>query len=150
MTQPYIILKEKYIPSKWRAWRIGKDLTKFTQQLGLIPLNDTKIKRNPGAAWSDEKTHAEVRMTAVPGSEGTQWHQDGDTSPGARMDHGLVIWANRTPTELFIDNKIYQSESFEVILVRNLAGMHRRPANAPARRFMFRQRVELPKGKYAL
>jgi hypothetical protein len=31
------------------------------------------------------------------------------------------------------------------VIVRNLACKHRRPADAPGRRWLFRQRVEVPK-----
>ncbi len=138
-----LVLREKYIPSKWRAWRIGKDLTNMTRELGYEPLKDDNIQTNPGAAWYRSELHAEVRITAVPHSQGTGWHQDGDMDSNSNMDHGLIVWANRTPTEFKIGEEIFQPLKFQLVYFKNLDGYHRRPADAPARRFMFRQRVEL-------
>lgn len=132
-----------YKPPVWKAWKIGRDLTKFTYSLGLEPLRDKNHKRNYGAAWNNNTLHAEVRKTAVEGSEGTQWHQDGDTSPGANMDCGLVLWSNRMPTQFRHEDKIYQPKPYEVVLVSNLACQHRRPPEAVGRRWSFRQRVNV-------
>lgn len=147
--KPYITLEPHYKPTKRRCSIIGIELTQLTEELGFIPLNDDKIKRNSKAAWFDYVSHAEVRMTAVAYSEGTDWHQDGDTSPGARMDHALITWANTHPTQFTFrgisqedgSKFIWQPEPYELIIARNLAVLHRRPPNTPSKRFMFRQRV---------
>ena len=140
--KPYKILG-KYKWSKRYCSIIGKELTEFTKTLGFVPLGSIGGKNNVKAAWSDDELHAEVRMTAVPGSEGTGWHQDGDTTLGASMDHGLIVWANTHPTQFRVWDDIWQPEPFEVVLFKNLDGMHRRPPDTPAKRFMFRQRVEI-------
>lgn len=141
---PYIVLGV-YKPTKWRAWKIGKELTALTESRGLIPLPGLGGKNNAKAAWNSDILHAEVRLSAVANSEGTSWHQDGDTTPGANMDHALVLWSNRTPTEFKVGDKIFQPKPFEVVVARNLACSHRRPNNAPSRRWSFRQRVIVPK-----
>lgn len=61
------------------------------------------------------------------------------------MNHAEVLWANKTPTEFQYQGKIYQPKPFEVVLVKNLSCYHRRPKDAPGRRWIFRQRVEVPK-----
>lgn len=133
---------------RWRKGRryaklIGKDILKITQSMGFIPLDEDDIKRNTGAAWSSYKNHAEVRMTAVPGSEGTQWHQDGDTTVPGRMDFGLIVWASSDPTEFQTrDGKIWQPEPYEIVYVNNLDCTHRRPPDVSGRRWHFRQRVK--------
>ena len=145
MAKPYIVLKPRYLPKAWRAWRIGRDLTRLTRGLGLIPLDDPAHGPQTFRAWCDEKLHAEVGWVTYKKGQGEDWHQDGDLSPGSKMDNAMVLWANRTPTEFRFNGKIYQPKPFEVILVRNLGCHHRRPANAPKKRWMFRQRVEVPK-----
>lgn len=143
MTLPPYRVIGRYVPPRWRASVIGIDLTGMTEDLGFIPFVDPVIKQNRGAAWYSEKLHAEVRMTAVPGSEGTSWHQDGDTSPGANMDMGIILWSNRWPTQFILENKIYQAKPFDLIIARNLKGRHRRPPEAEGRRWSFRQRVTI-------
>lgn len=139
---PWISLGQ-FKPSKRRCSIIGKELTALTADLGFKPLKDDDIQRNERAAWSDRSLHAEVRMTAVPGSQGTQWHQDGDTST-SDLDFALVLWANREPTEIKVGDDIYQPKPYEVVVVHNLAGYHRRPPEVSGKRFFFRQRVETP------
>ena len=126
------------------AHKIGADLTRITHEMGFVPLVDEHIKQNKGAAWYDEGLHAEVRMTAVPGSEGTGWHRDGDTSPGANMNHRLILWASDTPTLIKTpDGTVFQPLPFQLIIINNMEVLHRRPDNAPLRRWSFRQRVTL-------
>ena len=137
---PYKVLG-RYVPPKWRAWQIGKDLTKLTASLGYVPLVDKHIKQNKGAAWYDESLHAEVRKTAVPFSEGTDWHQDGDTSSGANMDHVLVLWSNKSPTEFRVGDNVYVPDRFQVVAAKNLACVHRRAPEVEGRRWSFRQRM---------
>lgn len=144
MPAPYIILQERYVPKTWRAWRIGRDLTRLTKELGLVPLNDPIHGPQAFRAWCNEKLHAECGWVTYKNGQGEGWHQDGDLAPGSKMDHAEVLWANRTPTEFQYQGKIYQPKPFQVILVKNLSCFHRRPKNAPRRRFFFRQRVEVP------
>ena len=143
---PYTVLGT-YIPKKGRkCWFIGKALTRRTALMGMKPLVDPYIKQNAGAAWYSPELHAECRKTAVLGSEGTSWHQDGDTSPGANMKHGLILWANSNPTEIYSvhsDKIVYQPKPYEVVLVHNLDCRHRRPPHVEGFRLSFRQRVTI-------
>lgn len=145
MPAPYIILRERYVPKIWRAYRIGRDLTRLTRSLGLMPLNDPIHGPQRFRAWCNEELHAECGWKTYKGHQGEDWHRDGDLAPGSKMDNAMVLWANRTPTEFRVGETIYQPKPFQVILARNLACLHRRPANAPKRRWIFRQRVEVPK-----
>lgn len=144
MSAPYVVLRKRFVPRRWRAWYIGRRLTDLTEKRGLIPLDDPAHGPQTFRAWCDEDLHAECGWVTYKGNQGEDWHQDGDLKPGSRMDNAMVLWSNRTPTEFRYKNKIYQPKPFEVILVRNLACHHRRPANAPKRRWIFRQRVEVP------
>jgi len=144
MPKPYVVLKQRYVPKRWRAWRIGRDLTRLTRQKGLIPLDDPAHGPQTFRAWANKKLHAECGPRTNKGGQGEDWHQDGDTTPGAKMDNAMVLWANRTPTQFRYKGKIYQPKPFQVILVRNLACHHRRPKDAPKRRWIFRQRVQVP------
>lgn len=145
MPAPYLVLKQRYCPKTWRAWQIGRDLTNLTRKLGFVPLDDPAHGPQTFRAWCDEDLHAEAGWVTYKKGQGEDWHQDGDLEPGSRMDNAMVLWANRTPTEFRFGGKIYQPKPFEVILVRNLSCHHRRPKNAPTRRWLFRQRVEVPK-----
>lgn len=141
--KPYISLGT-FKPSKWRASIIGKELTEFTRQRGLRPFLNDEIQRNERAIWKDWALHAEVRRTAVIGSEGTSFHQDGDTST-SNMDCALVLWSNKWPTQFRgNDGVVYQCKPFEVVIARNLACTHRRPPEADGKRWSFRQRVAVP------
>lgn len=146
MVIPYTVLDTYKWPPKGRyAKIIGEDLTAYTESLGLVPLNSELIQRNANPAWQDYGRHAEVRMTAEPQSEGTSWHQDGDTTlPHSGMNFALVLWANRDHTQFMADENIFQPDNFEIVIAKNLDAMHRRPPGLEGRRFHFRQRVELP------
>ncbi len=126
---------------------IGRDLVAITKKMGLIPFKNNEIKRNPKAGWFNYDLHAEVRMTAVAGSEACGFHQDGDSTVSHdEMDFAMVIWTNKAPTEIQYKGKIYQPKPYEVVLFKNLSAMHRRPANCPSKhRFLFRQRIVVPK-----
>jgi hypothetical protein len=149
MGKPYAVLTTYHPPKlpgkdglvRYRGYRIGKDLVALVESLGLKPFPVGKHKTHPGAAWSNAERHAEVRKTAVSDSEGTQWHQDGDTT-GADMNCGLVLWSDTHPTQFKTpDGKVYQPKPFEVVAVRNLSCHHRRPNDAPSQRWSFRQRI---------
>lgn len=140
---PYKVLGI-YKPESSKCFKIGKELTEFTKRLGFIPFKNDEIKRNSRAAWVNYDLHAEVRRTAIPGSEGTTWHQDGDTST-SHMDCALVLWAERDGTEFKVNDKIYQCKPYEVIIARNLSCYHRRNPEVSGIRRSFRQRVEVPK-----
>ena len=152
--KPYIVIT-KYTPQKlppdkwngsygWRCWKIGEDICQITKEFGLIPLNDPIHGPQTWTPWYNIKLHAEVKKFTPKHPKGAQWHTDGDLDPGSKTNCALVLWSSSTPTEIQFKNKIYQPEPFEVILVRNIT--HRRPANAPNQRFIFRQRVEVPSG----
>lgn len=143
MFVPYEVIGIYKPKAHRKAWFIGRALTRRTAAYGLLPHDDDCIKQNKGAAWYSKELHAEVRRTAVLGSEGTSWHQDGDTSPGANMNHILVLWANRDPTELKYNAQIYQPKPYEIVLVRNLDCKHRRPPHVSGLRTSFRQRIKV-------
>jgi len=144
--QPYVVLCNYYPAKPFRAWKVGRDLTKITAELGLIPFPRIGGKTNDGAAWNKPDLHAEVRLTSHGDAEGASWHQDGDNTPGADMNSALVLWADRLPTEFqSINNgQIYQPRPFELVIVRNRGCLHRRPPKAEGFRMSFRQRVVIP------
>lgn len=144
MSAPYIVLRKRFIPKRWRAWYIGRQLTQLTRSKGLVPLDDPRHGPQTFRAWCDEELHAECGWRVYPNGAGGDWHQDGDTTPESRMDNAMVLWANRTPTEFLYKGKVYQPRPFEVILVRNLSCKHRRPGSVPEKRWLFRQRIEVP------
>ena len=145
MSGPFLVLKERYCPKTWRAWQIGRYLTRLTKSLGLIPLDDPVHGPQKFRAWCDKTLHAEAGWVTYKAGQGEDWHQDGDTKPGSRMNNAMVLWSNRTPTEFRFNGRVYQPEPFQVIIAKNLSCHHRRPDNAPGRRWLFRQRVEVPK-----
>ena len=140
---PYIVLAT-YKPLIRKCSAIGRDLTAITRDLGLKPFRNDEIKRNTKAAWSSYSLHAEVRKTAVPGSEAEGFHQDGDTST-RDMDFAMVVWASKTPTEVRVGSNIFQPKPYELVIFRNLACYHRRPKGIEGKRYFFRQRVVVPK-----
>lgn len=130
-----------YYPKIRKCWIIGEYLTNMTQRLGFEPLraSDSRYERAP---WSSTALHAHVRRRTLRSPEGAQWHQDGDYGH-IPMDHGLILWSNTHPTEIRdLNGKVYVPPLFSVVYFRNLEYYHRRPPNAPRRRFIFRQRVE--------
>jgi hypothetical protein len=144
MPPPFLVLKH-YVPKIWDGKMIGTHLVGYGTSLGLKPLLDPFKGPVPSKIWHSLSWHAEVRRRTLAKPAAESWHQDGDLDAGCNMDHALLLWANRTPTEFKTpDGKIWQPAPFEVVLARNLACFHRRPANAPRRRWMFRQRVLVP------
>lgn len=137
--KPYSILGY-YKPSKWSAWRVGRDITRITRDAGLKPLQHAD-SRYAKAPWSDPTLHAHVRRRTLRSSDGAGWHQDGDYGH-VPMDHGLVFWSSNSPTEFKVDGVVYQPRPYEVVYFRNLSCYHRRPIDAPRVRWFFRQRVQ--------
>lgn len=140
----YKVLGE-YHPKKWKAWRVGKDLTKLTQSHGLVPHHDPahgplKLVKS----WYSIELHAEVRKHTSSAESAEQWHSDGDTTPGANMKCALVLWSTDNPTEFQCNGEVWQPKPFEVVIANNLACQHRRPADCGWNRWTFRQRVALP------
>lgn len=143
--KPFVVLHEYWCPLEWDPEYIGKRLCQLTNSKGLRPHHDPKHGPVPLVySWFSVPLHAEVRQVTAPIPSATQWHQDGDTTSGSNMNCGIVTWANRTPTELQWEGKVYQPKPFEVVLFRNTGPQHRRPKDAPKWRWMFRQRVALP------
>lgn len=146
---PFLLLGT-YIPSGppkgWKCWRIGRDLTRFSREKGLLPHFDPLHGAQEWAPWYDLALHAEVKKRTPKNPKGEDWHQDGDLTAGAKMDCALLLWASTTPTEFRVGSRgrVAQPEPFDVVLFRNLLGYHRRPPGAPRDRFMFRQRVKVP------
>ncbi len=139
--RPYKILGI-YKPYGKLYREIGKDLTDITKSLGYIPFKNDEIKRNNKAIWSDYHLHAEVRRKAVIGSEGTEWHQDGDTST-KNMNCGMILWADRDGTEFKVEDKVFQCLPYQIVYFNNLDCYHRRPPHVEGKRISFRQRVEI-------
>lgn len=140
MGRPYSILAI-YKPEIWKCWHIGRDITRITRHAGLRPFDfpDTRYARAP---WSNPELHAHVRRRTLRKEDGAQWHQDGDYGH-VPMEHGLVFWANTSPTEIRdIEGKVWYPKPYEVIYINNLEVYHRRPVNAPRHRYFFRQRVQ--------
>ena len=140
---PYKVLAEYRIKT-WDAEKIGYDLCKITWEAGLAPHIDPLHGPLDGAAWYSIPLHAEVRNYTFSTKQAEDWHQDGDTTPGAKMDCALVTWATSKPTEFEYKGQIYQAKPFEVVAVRNLVVKHRRPKDCAKYRWLFRQRVAVP------
>ena len=144
--KPYIVLGT-YDPSQWRASIIGQELVAFTKKKGFVPhYSPPMLKKQEWATWSSKMYHASVVRWAVPTYEGVNWHQDGDNVPGANINCGLVLWANRDPTEIKFsgDSKIYTPQPFEVVAFDNVFCYHRRNPYLEGKRWLFRQRVAMP------
>jgi len=144
MTKPYRVLGI-YHPPEWDLERVGSDLVNLTRRLGLKPLRGIPHNLDDYCAWYDEDRMAGIRRRTAVGAQGEQWHYDGDTTPGATIAQGVVLWASNTPTEIRFRNSdtIWQPRDREVVLINNLEVLHRRPPSAPRVRWTFRQRVEL-------
>lgn len=140
-SRPYRVLGV-YHPVDKKAWKVGRDLVAFTAGFGLKPLPGVGGKNNTGAAWSRPEVHAEARLTGRRNAEGSSWHQDGDNTDGANMDHVLILWADRSPTQFLVDGAVYQPAPFEIVAFGNLTGYHRRPPDFDGFRMSFRQRVK--------
>ena len=136
--KPYVVLAY-YDPPRWSARAVGLHLTEITRQAGLKPLYDP-IHPALEMAWSNQALHAEVRWSTGKVYSAESWHQDGDTTPGSKMDNIMVLWASETPTEFMWNGQVYQPKPYELVAVRNLSVMHRRPAQCAEDRWLFRQR----------
>lgn len=142
--KPFLVLGT-YHPPKWDPKRIGKDLTDLTRHYKLKPHVDPAHGAQAWAPWVDLSLHAEVKRRTTKAKAGEDWHQDGDTTPGAKMDCAIVLWSSNTPTEFKTESgEIYAPEPRQVVIFRNLGCHHRRPLNAPRVRWTFRQRVAVP------
>src|SRR5436190_2757685 len=138
--KPYVVLG-RYVPSVWNSKVIGRELTALTAAAGYKPHSDPAhgpIHWKRG--WYSEEKHAEVRRITLPAPSAGDWHYDGDTTEGSKPACQIVTWANRAPTEILYEGTVYQPLPFEVVVFANMKVRHRRPANAPERRWMFRQR----------
>ena len=142
MSTPFKVLG-MYHPNVWSARRIGKELVEFSKNQGFVPHQDSVHGPITTASWCNVFQHAEVRRTTSYGKGGDDWHQDGDTTPGSRMNCGMILWSNTTPTQFKVGETIYQPKPFEVVFAENKGSFHRRDPSAPARRWLFRQRVKI-------
>ena len=139
--KPFRVLQERYDPPVWKAYRIGRDLTRLTRRLGLKPLDDKNHRQQVKAAWCNTGLMAYVRRRTVKNPKAAQWHQDGDLDNGVR-NSGIVLWTSNTPTEVKgLDGTVYTIPNRAVVLVHNDMCYHRRPGDAPKVRYLFRQRV---------
>jgi hypothetical protein len=136
----YKVLFTYHPGEPYRAWRIGRDITKRILGLGYTPLpeKDTRYHR---ALWYSDLFHAHVRRRTLRSGDGAQWHQDGDYGH-IGMDHGIILWSSITPTQIKQDGVIATPRPFEVIYFDNTAVYHRRPPEAPRDRWMYRMRVK--------
>jgi len=137
-----------YHPPEWDLDIVGLDLTNLTRRLGLVPFSGIPHNLDDYCAWYSEKLMAGIRRRTAVGAQGEQWHQDGDTTPGANMFQAVVLWASNNHTQFRwagagTENRIFQPEPWEVVIFRNREVYHRRPPGAPRVRWTFRQRVEL-------
>ena len=132
-------------PPRWKAWMVGRDITRMTEEAGLIPFADPHHRHQVKAAWCSTAKVAYVRRRTVHNPKAAGWHQDGDLT-GEDMDFSIVLWASNTPAEICIQGGTpkFQPDPYEVVLVRNLECIHRRPPDAPRKRWIFRQLVRNP------
>lgn len=143
MTEPPFTVLATYHPKVWRGAAIGRELTRITKDLGLKPLRAKRMRLHKNARWRRRRLHADVTCYADPKSEATSWHKDGDLTSGFPMEHAIVVWCNKAPTEFKHKGKVFRPKPFQVVIARNMDCQHRQPPDAPARRWFFRQRVEL-------
>lgn len=129
---------------KWKAWRVGRQLTSLTAECGLEPHVDPCHGPLHNVPWYSEPLHAEVRKRSFKTKMAEGWHFDGDTTPGSKPDCAIVIWSSSHPTEIQYNGDIWQPKPWEVAVFRNLSVLHRRPADVPRVRWVFRQRVAVP------
>lgn len=141
--KPYKVLGT-YRPPVWSAKLVGQELTRLTEDFGLVPHVDPAHGPLLTVPWVSEKLHAEVRRRTFKTKQAEDWHQDGDTTPGSKPDCCLVLWATNHPTEIKYQDKIYVPNPYEVIIFKNMSVKHRRPEGCPRIRWVFRQRVEVP------
>lgn len=145
MTGPFVVLATYEPPYKiWKAWKVGRDITRITKEAGLKPHVDPIHGPILTASWSNVELHAEVRRFTSEKESAEDWHQDGDTTLGSNMNCAMVLWASTTPTEIQYEGKIYRPDPFQVVIFSNKKVSHRRPANCPKDRWIFRQRVRMP------
>lgn len=140
---PYKVLAV-YKPKIWRASLIGKELTDITKNAGLIPHKDPAHGPLITVPWVSESLHAEVRRRTFNTKQAEGWHYDGDTTPGAKPECCLILWATNHPTEIQYQNKIYTPKPYELVIFKNMSIRHRRPENCPRIRWIYRQRVAIP------
>jgi hypothetical protein len=148
--KPYLVL-DTYHPPKWSARRVGEDLTCLTSSIGLNPHQDPAHGPLEKVPWFSKSLHAEVRRRTFKTTQGEGWHQDGDLTPGSKMDCAIVLWATNNPTQIkyyegeeIIDMEVWTPRPYEVVIFRNLRCLHRRPTSPPRVRWVFRQRVQVP------
>lgn len=140
---PYVVLGI-YKPTRWKSWAVGKDLTRMTKEAGLKPHYDPAHGPLTTVPWFSKELHAEVRRRSFKTKQAEGWHYDGDLTPGAKPACCLVLWATNNPTEIMWNGKIYTPNPYEVVIFKNMSVTHRRPANVPRKRWVFRQRVAIP------
>lgn len=143
MKKPYVVLGV-YNPPEWDAAKVCWDLMWLTNQKGLKVLNGPPHNLDDACAFYERRMHAGVRRRAAEHGQGEQWHQDGDTTHGSKMDQAIVLWCSNTPTQIKYNGTVYQPEPREVIVFRNLSCYHRRPPDANYVRWTYRQRCEIP------
>jgi len=143
MTLPYRVL-DIYKPYKWKSYIVGEDLCQLTKEHGLKPHYDPAHGPLTTVPWYDLKRHAEVRRRTFKTKQAEGWHYDGDTTQGSKPECCLVLWATNTPTEIMYKGKIYIPKPYEVVIFKNMSVTHRRPADCPRIRWVFRQRVAVP------
>jgi hypothetical protein len=155
--KPYLSLGI-YKPSRWRASVVGRELTDLTAELGLIPHIDRHHGplKLTGRNWSSELLHAEVRRRTFRTNQAESWHFDADLEPKGDPNCIIVLWCSNTPTEIKWQEsscgvneigkdsrRIYQPKAYEVVAFHNKHCLHRRPANVPRVRWVYRQRTNL-------
>ena len=140
---PFLVIAH-YVPSKWNAQKVGKELTEATRRLGLIPHDDPAHGPLHSAAWFSDELHAEVRRRTFKTKQAEDWHYDGDLGGGANPNCALVLWSTNHPTEIMYNNKIYVPNPYDLVIFKNMSVRHRRPPGCPRIRWTFRQRTQVP------
>lgn len=146
---PYRVLAV-YKPRIWNARQIGHELAELTYNAGFRPHVDPN--HGPllmhGKSWHSVALHAEVRRRTAKSTQGEGWHYDGDlpdfrTGKMGNPNCLIALWASNTPTLIKWknSNEIYQASPYEVVVFNNMQCVHRRPANCPRMRWVFRQRL---------
>lgn len=143
---PYKVLGV-YVPTKWDAEKIGKDLCDLTKTFYYSPHKDSVhgplqlTRRNKN--WCSVPLHAEVRHHTFKTTQAEGWHYDGDTTEGSNPNCLICVWSTTHPTEIRCNKtgKIYQPKPYEVVVFNNMECTHRRPPCAPIDRWTFRQRL---------
>lgn len=164
---PGVIVIGKYLPQIMDAEKIGMDLVEMTKHIESHGQGRGNYIGPPAASdateylayivqWMHGPMHAEVRSpesSAHTTNPVTNWHHDGIYKPRPDGDYGtslhdeqagMVVWSNRESTEIRLaDETVIRPEPGDIVLIRNMAAMHRTPLVRSADRWFFRRYVKV-------